>query len=318
MYDLPRLHIGALPVFADWVELCALTDPGGYISRAWVADVVRDAGLLGNVEEGGFAEDDLYGGSEDFSEQDALSTFTDELWRALERRARTVGPSYRYRVTSEKVERTVASWEAAPTHTLLLAYDIGRRYGLEAADGVQRLFEVAVATAAKRLFGGSSVRFGWPREPDWPESVYDRVMRLADELGLEAEDLTGKLESKRKDIGLDVAVRHSFGDDGPGTILYLIQCATGKHWKGKTGEPSVTEWSDLLRWNSLLVRAVAVPWRLEPPDDYFRTFRRFDSAIVLDRLRLLSVDADDLLPAPIKEEILAWCAGRLSSIPTLG
>lgn len=318
MYELPELHVGEISVFADWVELCALSVPSGSVSKAWVADVVRDAGLLGNAEEGGFVGDDLYESSVDFSGQDALSTFTDELWRVLTARALAIGPGYHYRLSGETFRLRVSAWQEVPIHTLLLLCDVGRRYSPELrADGAEQLFEVAVAVAARRLFGGRAVRFGWPRTPSWPTGIQERVERLAEDLGLHTEDLSERLDPKSKDIGLDVAARLSFGDDEPGTATFLIQCATGKNWKAKTGEPSITEWRDLLRWNSLLIRAVAVPWRLEPPDDYLRTFRRFDSAIVLDRLRLLAANAEDLLPQQATSEILRWCGDRLSRIPKL-
>jgi hypothetical protein len=317
MYDLPGIQVGAIGAFADWTELCALTEPAGHVSRDWVGDVVRDAGLLGNIEEAGFPDEDLYGTSDDLTEQDALATFTNDVWREIEVRAHTVGSAYPYRVDGTTVQRRVASWHDIPSHSMFLLCDIGRRYGLDTDDELQHLFERVVAACAARLVRGSTVRFGWPRDPDWPTSIEDRITRLGEELGLEVESLPGKLDPKDKDVGLDVVARHSFGDNGPGTVTYLVQCATGRNWREKNGEPSLEAWQDLLRWNSRLIRAIAVPWRLEPPYDYVRTFRRFNGAVVLDRLRLLSADVDQTLPADLRDLVLAWCTERLGALPTL-
>ena len=75
MYELPRLDIGEVSVFTDWLELCVLATPSGSVSKAWVSDAVRDAGLLGADEDGGFPGDDLYQTESDFSGQDASSLF---------------------------------------------------------------------------------------------------------------------------------------------------------------------------------------------------------------------------------------------------
>ena len=233
-------------------------------------------------------------------------------------RSAVIGQGYCYHLTGATVARRVSGWQELPIHTLLLLCDIGRRYtGEVSVAGAGRLFELIVAAAARKLFRGPAARFGWPIEPGWPTAVEARVERLAEELGLETEALDGKLQPTSKDEGLDVAARLSLRDNEAGTLTFLIQCATGKNWKSKTGEPSIAVWAELLRWNSLLVRGLAVPWRLEPPDDYLRTFKRFDGAIVLDRPRLLAADAEELLPVPVRGEILEWCEDRLSRIPIL-
>ena len=319
MYDLPEVGIDELDVLADWLELCALGDPSRTFSKTWVADVARDAGLLGNGPEGGFPGDDAYQEPYDLSEEDSVASFTDELWRNLAARSAVVGQSsYCYDLTGDMFSLRSAAWQNVPIHTLMLLCDVGRRYSLQwDSDETGELFEVAVAAAAGRLFGGHSVRFGWKIEPGWPTPIEDRVRLLSEELGLQTEDLTAKLDPNDKDRGLDVAARLSFGDNDPGSITFLIQCATGKYWRDKRGEPSITAWSDLLQWNSTLVRAIAVPWRLEEPYDYLRTFRDFGGAIVLDRLRLLAAGAEHLVAAGRRRQILRWCESGLSEIPTL-
>ena len=317
MYELPEIDIGDIDSFADWLELCALASPERCVSTTWASEVVRTSGLLGNIEEGGFSGDDLYSGPEDFSAQDAAASFAEVIWQVLQYRSRILGEGYPYRVDGKTLERKVSDWGEALNYLLLLLCDIGRRYQLDTDETVGLLFEKVVAASAKKIFRGTAVRFGWPKEPGWPSPIEDRVIRLGEELNLPVEDLEGKLTPYDKDIGLDVVARHSFGDDGPAAVTYLIQCGTGENWRNKTGEPAIEAWRPLLQWNSVLVRAIAVPWRLEKPYDYRRIFRSFGGAIALDRPRLMSVSTDELVDSGVRSKIRDWCESRLESLPTL-
>src|SRR5262249_38567337 len=125
-----------------------------------------------------------------------------------------------------------------------------------------RLFEKVVEASSRGLLRGAVMRFGWPIEPGWPLAINDRIQLLGSGLGLELETLRGKTKKTDKDRGLDVAGRISFGDEGAGTIVLLTQCAAGKHWRKKTGQPALQRWQHLIQWNAHLLRAVAIPWRL--------------------------------------------------------
>lgn len=85
----------------------------------------------------------------------------------------------------------------------------------------------------------------------------EETQEAASELGLETQNLEGNVESRDKDIGLDVAARHALVGSEAGSVVFLIQCATGKNWMEK-GQVSVKRWEDLIQWNARPVPALAV------------------------------------------------------------
>ncbi len=102
-----------------------------------------------------------------------------------------------------------------------------------------------------------------------------------------------------------------------GSLTILTQCATGRsNWQTKRGDPAFTAWQGLLQWNSVLVRAIAIPWRLEGQWTRARAYQYFD-AIVLDRPRLAAGHPDFHLDAAIGADLNRWCAAALRRLPSL-
>ena len=167
----------------------------------------------------------------------------------------------------------------------------------------------------RALHHGACVRFGVPREPGWPPGIDDRIRLLGAELQLEVENLQSKTSPMDGDRTLDVASRLAYGTDGPGTIIVLTQCATGKHWNKKRAEPIFAKVDDLLVWNAVLVRALAVPWWFHRPREYERQFREFGKAVILDRPRLLAGLPDQHIDAAAATLIQDWCSAQLSALP---
>jgi hypothetical protein len=321
-FDLPGFRVDDFAIIADWVEFCEFFGKRAGTSTDDVADVIVDSGLLG-VEPSDLPADDVdYLDEDTFSSDDAAERFVEDVWGQLQRRSTLLGKSYPFKVKPGWIERTVDSWRDAPGVAMLLAVDLGLSYAksgveLRAHTKGARLFEKIVEAAQSNLFGGTTVRFGWPVDGDWPTPINDRVEELADRLNLDLEDLTGKTRPKDKDIGLDVITSIGLVDEPPATLYFLTQCAVGKHWKSKLGEPTLTRWTDVLKWNSHLVRAIAVPWRLRDEFDYARTFRHFGGAIVFDRLRLMKGKPDSQLSDDTKRRIRVWCSRIVGKFPKL-
>jgi hypothetical protein len=180
------------------------------------------------------------------------------------------------------------------------------------------LFERIVSASQTALFGPLSHRFGWPREPLWPTAINERIERLGELTQLRVENLEGKTHPADKDRGLDVLGRWEMACDAAGGLSILTQCAVGAAWRSKRGEPSEEEWRGIYDWDSARVRAVAVPFRLEPPWDRRRVFAHFGGAIVLDRLRLMAASPDLYLEDATKRHLTAWCEGRLGLFAAAG
>ena len=318
MIDLPQLNVDEIQRAADWVEACVLFSPEGVLSQTDVSDQVLDSGLLGFFAEEVFEEDAADWDEDAFGAKNSADGFAEQVWQVLADRSRTIAGGFPFKISAALVEReSGSSWRDYPAYSLLLISDIGRYYtevSVRATADAARLFEKVVEASERGLLRGCSCRFGWPREPGWPKPVDERIGELGRILGLDVENLEGKTTVKDKDRGLDVVGRLSFGDDGEGSLVLLTQCALGKHWRKKRGEPALPEWRDVFKWHAQLVRAVAVPWRLEPPHDYRYTSRRFD-AVVLDRMRLSAGRPDEFIAADVRSQIIEWCEQRVQQFP---
>ena len=136
-------------------------------------------------------------------------------------------------------------------------------------------------------------------------------------MDLEVDEPEKKVEPNDGDIGLDVATRIRFGDEGAGTGIVLTQCATGRNFIGKKGEPSLMEWADLIYWRSHVVRGMAFPWRRDIDQRRFgRLAKRFE-AIFFDRMRLFSSGNPDAhLKRWARDELREWCEQRIAEFPS--
>jgi len=319
MFDLPILDVDDFQLFADWVELSALCGDIDVISQDSVGDVFKDAGLFAN-EEGDIPSEDFDLRDDlTFSSDDELERLTESIWLILRQRERM--GNYPFAVDRFTLRRKAGSWKNCPAFTMLLLADICRKYKLDPpvaleADGKSgRLFEKIVEASTASLFNGTSVRFGWTPDDDWPRPCDERVKLLGDRLSLEVESLAGKVYSHDKDRGLDVVARLEFGNGESACPYFLIQCAIGKNWKKKKGEPMLEAWEHIFDWVGPRLRVVAIPWRLDESWDYKRAYIHF-GAVILDRPRLNRGVVGNL-QNETADEIREWCDLQIARIPLI-
>ena len=324
MIDLPtKVRLDRLDQLADWVEVCALAAEAGTVSQAEVADVVHDAGLLGGAPGELFAGEADFRSEDDMSEDDPLQSFSEEVWAVLARRTHLLGERYALEVDGELVTVRGGSWRAAPCFAALTLLANIAQYPLAIelaeVEGIRfsHLFEKIVQASGRGLFQGTTARFGVPQDPGWPTPIDDRIRHLGSLMRLRVEDLEDKTHPLDGDKTLDVVSRLSYGDDGPGSVIVMAQCATGRHWQDKRAEPVLALWEDVLRWDAVLVRALAVPWWLGDEREYARQFRHFNKAIILDRPRLLAGRPEDHFDPDYRVLLESWCEGQLERLPQL-
>lgn len=321
MLPLPDVSVddSEIETFADWLELSALVS--GVVSKAAVWDALgEELAVGGSVEDlGGKA--DLYKADYLLARRDILQQFTDDLWRSLQLRQRVLGSGFPLRIDPESVFRRGGSWSDHLGYTALLIADLGWYYpGVKGLVGsvseFSHILEKLAEASIKTRLRGVAYRFGAsPYEPGQPTGIVARVRHLGTIFKLQYVEENTVLRAGEKDRGLDVICRLSFGDDGPGTLFLLVQCATGKNWTKKKGEPSTEDWRPLFQWDSTLVRAVAIPRRLKNPSaEYARFWRHFDGAVILDRMRLCGDNFEPSIDAAMRNRILSWCRNRLKEI----
>lgn len=296
--------------YADWIELCALIDPDGVVSAS---DIQR---VLG--------EEESFKDMDDMPEEDTKSSLVEQIWGFLKDRAVYLPTYYPFTIEGDLIKRNIPSWNEIPSFTAMLLISNIARFDKEiiverqGSLSFRQLFEKLVQAAKKGLFKGACARFGNPREPSWPTSIQKRIGQFGKEMRLDVEILTGKVEADDKDRTLDVAARLSFGDDGPGSVVFLTQCATGRHWRdGKRHEPVLEMWKDILVWNAQLLRVLAIPLWIGEAKEYSRCFRHFGGAIILDRPRLLAGTPDQFLDQQYEQLITSWCREQINKLPVL-
>ena len=268
-------------VLADWIELNAVLSD--FATRGSVLDHFKDSTL--------WADDRRASEVMETSHAQAVV----DAWAVLESRNRRLGDAWPF-----DLQRDSVSSRANAAYAALLLVDVGRTYRRElrpSIDGIRSLFEDIVAASVRNLLGGQAYRFGAPFPKDAPRGFPARVTHLALHFGLRSREADiPKLSSKQqKDDGLDVLGRLKLGDEDPGTLYVLVQCATGANWIHKRGEPSIEKWEKYIDWDAKPVRALAVPWAVRPRSQLKRIYLDFGGAIILDRWRIVAGRPDEHL-----------------------
>jgi len=309
--DLPRL--------ADWLEASVLVSDG-VVSKSEVMEEIQVSGLVAAPGES-FGEDvDEIGSASDEALDDSLERLADDILAECRRRETQLTDGYPFQVTTDLLS---ARPEAEPdSYAFLLVSDLGHHFS-ELKDALKpdthsgMLMEKVVEAATRGIFGRSQ-RFGWPREQEWPTQIKKRVKRLAKELEVPVDSLKRKVEPVDNDRTLDVVAIMTFDDTHEASLIVLIQCAAGQNWKSKLGDPSISAWDNLLHWQSPIIRAVALPWRLggrRSDWTYGRIYSMSNRAMVLDRPRLLAGQPDVHLDARIRPQLKQWWESAINKIP---
>lgn len=304
---------------ADWVEASVLVSDGS-VSKAEVMEELRASGLVGFPGES-FGEDaDEFGTGADESPDDSLERVADDVLAECRQRQTQLGDGYPFAVSTDLLSIRP---EAEPdSYAFLLVSDLGHHFS-ELKDSLTpdthsgMLMEKVVEAATRGIFGRSQ-RFGWPREQEWPTGIKARVKRLAKELEVPVDSLKRKVVPADNDRTLDVVAIMSVNDTHEASLIVLIQCAAGQNWKSKLGDPSVSAWDNLLQWQSPIIRAVALPWRLggrRSDWTYGRIYSMSNHAMVLDRPRLLAGRPDLHLDARARPALKEWWTSAITRIP---
>ena len=311
MLRLPDSDWAQTEVLATWVELCALVEDDGFAPRGHVFDTLKDSNLF---------ED----GAADSTTETSASAKTAEIWWVLRRRERLMGESWPYVLAEESLTRRdgCQKFEQVASYATMLLIEAAakgwfRALTIEKNDKVRTLFEGIVAASLGRLCGGQASRFGAPFPSEWPKGFPRRVEHLAGIFGLSSKDEeVAKLTSpKQQDGSLDIVARWKIGDEEAASAYLLVQCATARRWQSeKLGEPKMSTWRELVRWNGPTYKVLAVPFSVRGKDELYRASADHEWAIILDRFRIACGEPDKLIDGELRAELVAWCRGKFAAL----
>jgi hypothetical protein len=300
-------------MFADWIELLALTSSRRVASRA---DIVRLVAKQSDGDHG--VEEDPDTGEELETEilETQSSVLADNVVDELDFRAKALGESYPFvlsaRTEAWKLELKAEALETA-THrvyifcllvsTLRDGRLISKPIKDEAKEDFAQLFQTVAYLAATQLMGNGGLSFGSPR-PD-RSTFLEAIKQFTTSFGI-GEPRSSFLASsshKEKDEGIDVIAWRSFADGRPGQVLLLGQVASGNDWLDKPVHTAVGRFLDwfVTHPSKFYLPAIFIPFvqhhgfeplksvAYEPAvRDYCRR-KEIDFGLVVDRLRIVEL-----------------------------
>lgn len=263
---------------ADWVEL--------YI--AYSKESISKADLSSYIEGAHGIEP-----SEDL---------INSIWTELEERGRLYGENSPIKVDRRIVEPNF-DWVDFPHYMAFLIYSLeGNPYVTSetTANAGGKLFERLSLVAIKEYMNGEAVIYGFPKEQS--------IQEIAENLLHERFNYTPP--SYRKDRNLDIIAWKPFEDSRNSQIILLIQCASGRNWRSKLNELSLTAWSTYINFAAVPIRGFCAPISISDRERLREL--SFDSGVFFDRTRLFKYSSK--VPSDLRQEALEWCNLRLKEM----
>ena len=291
-------HNIKLSVLCDWIEGSVLFDNED-ISKIDVVDILR--------------EEEVY------DDSDMAMQLVDSAWNELKRRLKWIGGEGPFSFFSQTM-KSECSWKESPAHSFCILLSMPQCYdgwstSLNKADYSEqgKLFESLTKASIENQFSDWEVyQTGWSRTNIVKFS--EVVDEIADRLG----EIKGNIEPwanpDRKDGGLDLLCYRPFLDNRGGVPVYLMQCASGKHWSDKLHTPELKVWTKIIEFMAKPRKALAIPFTLI--DNEFKAQCNRVDGMLLDRYRILAASNYNIewVPDSLKEEIINWIAPRLHTL----
>lgn len=291
---------------ADWLEYCALRDPGSPVSTGSFKKQLKITGSVDALDESDDDEDD---DEDETDESDKLEALADAAFAELGERETACESEGRYPFELDKnTLKLKPDGEKSVYAFLLLLSLFGKDAGPPGQFGA-RIFEKVSALSLNAYLGGRhdhvySYVFGFPRSvlpAGYAAALDDFCARLG-----ECDGNKGHVRNEdQKDAGLDVVAWRRFADDRRGKLIAFGQCATGDNWREKQF-PATIDWCGLwLRSTPYVtpIRTFFVPHRLDYLRDWEWACRL--GGVVFDRCRITQL-AVPLIEDDLKKEIEGW------------
>ncbi len=227
-------HNVALDVLADWIEGSSLLLQAP-VSKQDVREVLLDEQV--------------------YSNQDFAAEMVNNGWREVRRRRSLIGPSYPFKVR-DRLLSPRCDIDGCPEYAFCLLLSYGgfyrswawnkwpREYALQG-----ELFERLTSSALCTTWGDWRIRItGWSRTH--ATTLGEVVAQIASDLSEAPRQAPPWTDQRKKELGVDLLATRPFRDERPGVPFFLVQCASGKDWREKRGQPNLEQWEKLIDFSA--------------------------------------------------------------------
>ena len=292
-----REHNGDLGIFCDWIEASVLFCN----EELSVSDIV-DA-LIEHQR---------------YYSQDFAREWVQNGWQELQRRQKWIGNGCAYSIDARWIKRTTG-WTHSIAHTFCILLSLATYYDWWVAefghDYTEQgfLFECLTLESLQAQFADWEVyATGWSR------SNTVRLDQVVDELANRLGEVKGRvdlwIDSRAKDLGLDLLWYRPFPDNRTGIHVYLTQCASGANWRTKLKTPDLEAWGSVIQFTTKPKRAFAAPFSFL--DKEFSQNCILTDGVLLDRSRLLCAyrHRQEWVSDRLKQAMVTWVEPRVKTL----
>lgn len=290
-----NVELGAL---CDWIEGSALFDE----------EELSDSAVVDSLHDG-----------EIYSTQEMAWAAVGNAWRELRRRIGWLGAGSTLTFDGNSIKRK-GVWTDAPAHAFCLCLsfaklypDWSRSFGADYTEQGE-LFEALTIESLKVHFPEWEIHAtGWSRNQT--DKLNAVVTSVAGKLGEPIGDIERWTSEAANEAGLDILCYRTFEDLRTCSPVFLLQCASGKHYEGKLHTPNLRIWAKIIQFTADPKKAFSTPYGLT--DDEFTRVGNLVDGMLLERYRLLSARRHDVhWPSKeLSDRILDWLAPRIAALP---
>lgn len=287
---------GRTGALADLLEFRAVK--GHAMSAADLADLIADMGwtskptrqiIMGEADEDGAAD-----------------PLAEQTFSLLDERREVLGDRYPFELSFGRLRLVNGVELQESTYFAVLAIAIAHAWKVDCGDtSPEAALESVVADAlgahVPAVALGTADRAGL----DFVRNLQDGAAAI----GLTASPNPTPRRVRAKDAGVDTLAGHVWPDRRSGHWTFIGQATCGQTgtWAGKLNEPKPHLWREYLQELLLPQRFLAVPHHVDR--SFFHMLQQQDSALVIDRLRLvLALASVNGAVAPVISAVLAAVA----------
>ena len=287
-----------LDALSDWIEGSVLFDEEG-LSDSDVVDALRDGEI--------------------YSTQEMAWRAVTNAWRELKRRIGWLGAGSILTVDANRIKRH-GVWTDSPAHAFCICLSFARWYPDWArsfgADYTLQgeLFERLTIESLKLHFPDWEIHpTGWSRSHT--DKLNAVVLSVAGRLGEPTGDVTRWTTEEANEAGLDILCYRPFEDSRTCSPVFLLQCASGKHYEGKLHTPNLRIWCRIVQFTAEPKKAFSSPFALS--DQEFTRVGNLVNGMLIERYRLLSAGRNNIawVSADLTDRIIDWLAPRITALP---